>query len=229
MLCNPIVGTVNRSEKNLVGVTNMCQVNVPQEVNDVVAEFVSQNKVFTAYDVTVAARKRTSHNVRHADVRLAVMGIINNDTANRVANAADYVFTMLSLNDPSKGNPQVIVYHPLSVDPYTHPMVLPNTVAPAPVDDGSTVPADDGQGNVIPFDGIDLTVEGRLNIPKKVLSQACPVGGSYDIKVNGTIVSRFPNLDGRVRLGKKVLDYQKGQKYQVEFDTDLNCIKVSTV
>ena len=207
----------------------MCQVSVPQEVNDVVAEFVSQNKVFTAYDVTVAARKRTSHNVRHADVRQAVTGIINNDTTNRVANAADYVMTLLSLNIPSKGNPQALVYHPMNVDPYTHPMAMQNTVAPAPVDDGTAAPVDDGQGNVIPFDGIDLTVEGRLNIPKKVLSQACPVGGSYDIKVNGTIVSRFPNLDGRVRLGKNVLDSKNGQKYQVEFDTNLNCIKVSTV
>jgi hypothetical protein len=207
----------------------MCNVSVPQEVNDVVVEFIQQGKVFTAYDVTVEARKRTTRNVRHSDVRQMVAGIINNDPAG----AALYFMTTITLDIPGKGNPQAVVHYPMGVDPQSHPMAV-KTSAPVTVDNGSpadAAPVDDG-GDAAPFDGdevVEVTVEGRLNIPKKILSSVNTVGNSYDISFLGNVVSRIPDKDGRVRLGKKIVGKNPSDKYKVEFDENLNCVMVSAV
>lgn len=207
----------------------MCNVSVPKEVNDVVVEFVNQGKVFTAYDVTVEARKRTSHNVRHSDVRIAVPGIINNDPAG----AALYMMSPINLDIPSKGNPQVIVHHPLGVDPSTHPLALKVNVSLDPATPPVTtvdVPVDQ-ETDADPFDGkeVSVTVEGRLTIPSKILSNVKRFGDSYDISFLGNVVSRIPDKDGRVRLGKKVIKDNKADKYRVSFNDNLNCIVVSAV
>ena len=152
----------------------MCQVSVPQEVTDVVNEFVQQNKVFTAYDVTVAARRRTKQNVRHNDVRQYVTHFMNFEPE-----AQGYGAASINLNIPGKGNPVAIVFFPQGQDPYSHPLAV--QVGSAPQDDGTpddgtqsdgSAPASTVQGDPnSPFDDevVKITAEGRLNIPKSVI------------------------------------------------------------
>ena len=161
----------------------MCSVMVANEILEVLGEFISDKKVFTAFDVTTETRKRTSDNVRHFEVR----NIIGNEFMTN--QMVGYNRELCTLDAGVK--PQALVYYPDSKQASDHPLVEDIVV-----DDGDNT--DSSDPNII-----KVTTEGRFNIPKKILDKVDAIGGSYDFMVNGNLICRSANKDGRVRLSAK--------------------------
>jgi len=167
----------------------MCTVTVAQEILDCLRVKVSQGEIFTAFDVTQAARVATSETVLHRDVR----NIVGNEFVSGAM--GDYQRQLVELD--AKDNPQALVYFPDGTDPYDHPMAV-RPVAPDPADDEvleDTVGTDSTNPDVF-----TVTAEGRVNVPLKLLSKVDDTGGTIDVVVNGTLHCQKPNADGRVRL-----------------------------
>ncbi len=141
------------------------------EIEDAVNEFVNADTMFTAWDVTMAVRKRSKQRVQHFEVKKEVHRMFDN------GNMFSYNRTLANLPNV---NPQPWIYHPLSADPSTYsgqpvsaPVAAIATVPPvaalpaasiSTIDDGVDVAAD---GSVIyKFDTTD-----RLCIPNKLVRQ----------------------------------------------------------
>ena len=78
---------------------------------------------------------------------------------------------------------------------------------------------EDEEKDSVDDDVISATAEGRINIPKKILDQITPVGGSYDISFGGVLFPKNPNSDGRVRFYMKDLGIS-GNKVKITVDSD---------
>ena len=184
-----------------------------QLILDVLAMFQAQDKVFTAYDVTVMVRTKTHENIHHTDVQSLVhdQWLTGEFEDNYIRD------DMVQLN--TSGNPYAMVYypdikgssdHPLALDqdassapaiqpqpaPYQHPLStgsMPTTTTPAKKLGGSTKQAD---GSYV----CELTSEGRINIPKEMVDKVNKDGNTVDITINGTLIIATPNKDGRIRL-----------------------------
>lgn len=163
---------------------------------------VAAEKPFTAYDVTLEARRITGQRVAHygdGGVRNFVMSEVGGIIP------ASWGQTLIRL----KNGKDAIVYHPDSVDPWTYDEAdnAPNTnTVTAPVQ--VQTPISPAGVTTSPFaKKVKVTEARRLQIPKKVMEQVKPTGGSYDIELNGCLlVCRIPNEDGRIRIGAKELD-----------------------
>src|SRR5262245_50024005 len=78
------------------------------EIVDVVTDFVRDNKMFTAWDVTIAVRKRTQDRVQHFEVKKEVHGFFGK------GGMSNYSRTLANL--PNVGNTQPWIYHPTNAD-----------------------------------------------------------------------------------------------------------------
>jgi hypothetical protein len=140
------------------------------EITDVVNNFVNDNKLFTAYDVTVEVRKKVSGRVPHDEVKREVHKLFNSGSIFGYNRA---------LANLSGVNPQPWVYHPLAADPTTYDgkPVCQNPVAAVasaltpkpPVAAALAVVGDDDDeevDGVYKFDSTD-----RLCVPAKLVRQ----------------------------------------------------------
>lgn len=191
-------------------------VMIASTILEVLDEKIKQGDVFTAYDITIAARAKTSNNVRHSDVR----EIVNNEFLQ--GEMTDYTRDLCTLD--LSGSPQAFVYFPMTASSYDHPLVNIDTTddsIDSIVDDSTEDSTEDST------DGKEITVtaEGRVNVPKDVLSKISPTGGSYDILVSGTLTCVIPNKDGRVRINARKLGII-GDKVEITVDSSKNIIEV---
>lgn len=142
------------------------------EIEDVVNEFVNDNKMFTAWDVTTTVRKRSKDRVQHFEVKKEVHRMFDNG-------GMDTYCRQLA-NLPNV-NPQPWLYYPPTADPTLYgqlPAVPAVAVLPAPSsmssvdDDGSDIAAD---GSVVyKFDTTD-----RLCVPNKLIRELNLKTGDY--------------------------------------------------
>lgn len=184
---------------------------------------VSNGEVFTAYDVTKGSRLLTDENVRSRDVR----EIVHNEwQTNQMQN---FNRELCTLNAP--GNPQAFVYFPDGKASSDHPLVAPEVVDEDDdmTDDGGlSGDGDDGDDDSTD-NGVVISVEGsgRINIPRKMLNQIVPTGGSYDFLVNGSLTCRKVNANGAIRFGLKALGFS-GDKCRAEVSIGDNHITLSS-
>ena len=142
------------------------------EIEDVVSEFVNADVMFTAFDVTMALRKRSKSRIQHYEVKGEVHKMF--------ANGGMFSYNRTLANLPNV-NPQPWVYHPVSADVSLYngkPLdakvaVLPAPALAAPVSSMTAVDDDDdgtdigGDGSVVyKFDTTD-----RLCVPNKLVRQ----------------------------------------------------------
>lgn len=196
----------------------MCDFVVANQIIEVIDDFVRQSKIFTAYDVTVEARKRADNQLdRHSAIRTIVHDSYDYDNAG-------YEKTQITLNVGN--NPVAFAFHPVGTDPQLHPLALKDasvvvgtTNSPASVAPVVAARSTDKSIRV-------ATKEHRLNVPKRIYSKIKNViGGTYDVFVDGTMRCIKPNKDGRVRLSVNGI----GRQFRVEADTGRDAILVSTV
>jgi len=168
----------------------MCSVTEAQTILDVIEDFKNDEKVFTAFDVTVEARTRTPDKISHRDTRR----ILNGEFGQMVAEGWDRELLPLNV----KGNPSAFVY---SADGHLadeHSLVTATT-------DEDDEDEDVEDGEIV----CTLTAKKRLNIPKNLLSQLDLSSGSVDVQFNNdTIYGKVEN-DGRVRLSLKQFNVSK--------------------
>lgn len=178
----------------------MCGIMVATTIAEALQDKVNAGEVFTAYDVTLAARQVTSETVLHNDVR----NIVSN--AFITGEMGDYNREMHEID--GSGGSRALVYFPDGKTAADHPKVKSS---------------DDGDGMVL-----DATAEGRVNSPQKVLNQVGMTGGTYDFTMNGQAFFRSPNKDGRVRLTLSELGITDG-KCRVVADIQNATIKIESV
>lgn len=132
------------------------------EIVDVVNDYVRNDKMFTAWDVTMEVRKRSKDRVQHFEVKKEVHRMFDNGSMashNRV------------LANLPNINPQPWLYYPPTVDPSTYTGKPVVAVAP-PTSSMSTVDDDDevdiaADGSVVyKFDSTD-----RLCVPNKLVRE----------------------------------------------------------
>ena len=183
----------------------MCTMTEATIILETLADKILARDVFTVFDVTTEARKETDENIRHSDVRR----IVNEEFGK--GNLGDYDRDLCNLE--LDNNPLANVFYPSGKLASEHSLVS--------VDD-----SDDD--NVVNADGSQtVTAEGRINVPKKLLDKVSSVAGSFDFMVNGTIVPRRPNADGRIRFSVEKLNL--GDKVTLSADLDNNTIVIDAL
>lgn len=193
----------------------MCNVAVASSIVEVLDEMVKNGDVFTAFDITQAARKLTTDNITHRDVKDIVMNEF--DTNQMVGYSRE-------LRDLDiAGEPMALVYYPAGKSSSDHSLVSGGSVS-VDTEDDSTDTDDDN----LPADQLKLTEENRVNIPKKMVEQIKPVAGTYDISVNGTLKCVSLNSDGRIRLNVRPLGIVE-DKVRLTVDTVNNVINITGV
>ena len=165
-------------------------------INDIIGEFVSQGKLFTAYDVTTEARKRTLSNVRHDLVRECLQ-----ETDEFVNN--DYSSELVTLD--TIGYPKALVYYPLGGNPFDYHLTKQDVQDPR----SHTTAVTSNAVNCV------VTAENRVNIPKDFLS-ICDNNGQYQIVIDGNTEIKTANSDGRVRV--RVPDSWKMSKVSIDMN-----------
>ena len=216
------------------------------EIVDVVNEFVNDGNMFTAWDVTVAVRKRSKDRVQHFEVKKEVHRMFDNGSM------SSYNRQLANLPNIS---PQPWLYFPPSADPSAYtgkPAVAPAAALPSPtssmtaLDDGVDIAAD---GSIVyKFDSTD-----RLCVPNKLVremglkagdevevlctvpatSEVCVVpknaGGSttnptFSSQVATYVVDRYDNVRiSRAALTKIGIN---GVAFEIERDVPSNTVKV---
>jgi len=197
----------------------MCTVTVAQETLDCLGVKVSNSEIFTAFDVTLAARKATSETVLLKDVR----DIVVNEF--RTGAMGNYNRDPVELDVTN--NPVVLVYYPHGKSPYDHPLAIKPAAPALDADDDDELEDAVGSGST-DSDVYTIAAGGRINIAKTLLDKVDATGGSYDIEINGTLHCRKPEKDGRVRLGVA----QRGissKKVRVTVDVSANKITLEAV
>ncbi len=196
----------------------MCNTATVNTIIEHIAEMIKQNKVFTAYDVTLAVRETTDDNVRHSDVQDIITSEYNN------GGMTNYLRDYCTLNIAN--SPKAFVYFHSSMSPSNHPLISGGSVSIG--GDGST---NNGSGSTVvdlDDDEFQMTAEGRFNIPKKMLSQITANAGSYDILISGSLKCATPNKDGRVRISLRSLGILDS-KVKITVDIMKNTINIETV
>ena len=185
----------------------MCSNDVRQIIVDVINEHVVEEIPFTAFDITKEVRTRTIEKVSHRDVRREVEAFWNVTIT--------YRRELVSLN--VDGSPKAYIYAHHNKSVYDHPLAIEEEDS---IEDEEEDTVDDSEEVVV-----KATSENRLNIPKKILNKVSPVGGSYDISINGTLIPRKPTSDDRIRIGLTKLGIRSG-KYKIEIDDNSNVIQI---
>ncbi len=199
----------------------MCTVAVAGSIVEVLDEKIKNGGVFTAFDITKAARKSTTDNVSHRDVKDIVMNEFD------TGQMSGYSRELLELA-AVVGEPMALIYYPAGKSASDHPLVSGGSVSSG---DGTGAPSgvsvDTGVVSTDP-DVFKLTGENRVNIPKSMIGKIIPTGGSYDIKVNGTLKCVSLNSDGRIRLNVRPLGIVE-DKVRVTVDAVKNVIEITGV
>jgi hypothetical protein len=173
----------------------MCTITVSNSISEVLGDFVTREAPFTAFDITKGVRAKIAETVLHREVRQEVHNGFD-------FLSAGYQRTPVTLN--VAGNPTVFVYHPVNTDATDHPMALKDTGPD--VTDTDDTDGDDGSVAVALPDGVrHVTKDKRVTIPRKILNQVTPIGGSYDIMAKGDLICRKPNANGMVRIAASKL------------------------
>lgn len=214
-----------------------------QLILDVLVLFQTQDKVFTAYDITQAVRTKTQENIHHADVQTLVhdQWLIDDFDDNYLRD------DMVQLN--ISGKPFAIVYYPDIKNSSDHPLALNQGVSsapaiqpqPAPIQHpitgtssmslpAKTTPSKKPGGAAKRKDGsyaCKLTKEGRINIPKALIDKVDKNGSTtVDVTINGSLEIITPNSDGRIRLNLLSKGFKIGDGVYVELTTNNTSIKI---
>jgi len=189
----------------------MCNVATATTILEVLDEKVQNREVFTAFDITLAVRAKNPDTILHRDVR----NVVSNEFVSRELDR--YSRELCSLN--ISGNPQAMVYFPDDKSADEH-LLVDKIYSPDNTDDDDAISNDP--------DVVNLTTEGRVNIPQKLLSQVSPTGGSYDFTVNGDLKCIIPDKDSRVRLSLKSMGFI-GNKCRLTVDSSRNLITLESV
>ena len=195
----------------------MCSMLVATTILESLQDLILGKKVFTAYDVTIEARSKTTDNVKHNEVR----DIIENEFITQQMAGYDRELCTLNLGS----NPQAQVYFPDNMSASDHPLVggaVSNPVSQptAPTSTAPTVDLDD--------DEYKTTSEGRIQIPRKVLKQVAQNSGSYDVMISGTLKCATPDARGDVRICLRQFGINDS-KVKLTVDTANDTINLETV
>ncbi len=197
----------------------MCSVATANHILEILEDMIQNQEVFTAFDVTVAVRAITSETVLHDDVR----GVVDGQFISQ--QIAGYDRELCALN--VSGNPQALVYFPDGKSAQDHSLVDGSTASVAPAaSDGS----DGSDGAVVDLDDDEYatTKEGRVQIPRKLLSQVNPVGGTYDVMISGSLKSASADARGDVRVSLRQYDITD-EKVKLVVNVSNNTISIETV
>ena len=207
----------------------MCSVMAADIILAVLGTNVSNGEVFTAYDITKGSRLLTYENVRSRDVR----EIVHNEW--RTNQMQNFNRELCTLNAP--GSPQAFVFFPDGKAAADHRLVTPEVVDEEEDDDMTDCGGNDCGGcdtcdsmvDDSTEDGVVISVEGsgRVNIPRKMLDQIVPTGGSYDFLVNGSLTCRKANANGAIRFSLNTLGFS-GDKCRAEVSIGDNHITLSS-
>jgi hypothetical protein len=187
----------------------MCHnAKVRDKIIEILGQKVTNQDVFTIFDLTKEVRANTTEKVFHKDVRdVAVQEFLAGGMP--TYNRDSYVLN-------TQDSPVAMVYYPNGKDGSEHPLVKVEDN-----NDGGDGGSDDEEDEAV----VSITAEGRINIPKKFLDKVNAVGGSYDCIFGGTIYPKSPNKDGRVRLSNKDI-FISGNKVKISVDTNKNTINL---
>ena len=175
-------------------------------VEEVIDQFVSEDGVFSAFDVTKKIRE--SGDARHYNVKkivhdLYLSGQLGNNTYSRE----------LVQFDLGHDDADVWVYFPHTKSAYDHPLAKKQTVQVG-------INTDDDSDGVT----VSVAAEHRIQIPRKVLKQVTVTStDEYKISCNGITVFRKAEADGRVRITES--DYVLGTRLDVTVNG--NTIEIS--
>lgn len=192
----------------------MCNVMVASTIVEVLEEMVQNKEVFTAFDITAAVRTKTSDTVLHGDVR----NIVNNEFITSQMSEYDRELCSLDLSN----SPQALVYFPDGKTAQDHSLVSNGST------DSTADDADDADDADLGVDEYQTTKDGRVNIPKNLLTKISTNAGSYDILICGTLKCATPNKDGRIRISLRDMGISN-DKVKLTVDTSNNTIKIETV
>lgn len=193
----------------------MCNVIVANAIIEILDQMKLNGQVFTAFDVTIAVRAISSDSVVHNDVR----NIIQNEYITQQMAGYDRELCALDIS----GNPQALVYFPDTKQATDHPLVSGSSL---PSTDNDTV---DTSAVDLDNDEYKTTKEGRVQIPRKLVSQVTPSAGSYDILIdNNTNVYRNCDARGDIRVGLRQFGITD-DKVRITVDTSNNTINIDTV
>ncbi len=197
----------------------MSQVMVAQLILEVLDEMSKSKQVFSAYDVTVAARAKTDDSIVHNDVR----GIIENEFV--TSQMEDYNRDLCTLD--LSGSPQAQIYYPDGASASDHILVSGSTPISVGISTPVTVPI---STSIVDLDDDEYKTkkDGRIQIPRKLTSQVTPNGGTYDVIINGSYRGAKADKRGDVRIGLRRLGITDS-KVKVTVDTVKNTIIVETV
>jgi len=194
----------------------MCSSTVTNTIVEMLDEMLKALKVFTAYDVTLAARNVTSDNIKHNDVR----GIIENEFVTQQMTGYDRELCTLDLSN----SPEALVYFPDTKSASDHPLVL---AAPNPTSIPVSVPTSTVAVDIAD-DEVATTAAGRVQIPRKLLANVTTSAGSYDIQIGSE--TKYAQADARGDVRVCLRQYGiKDDKVRVTVDTDNNTINIETV
>jgi hypothetical protein len=196
----------------------MCNVLAANTIIEVLDEKIQNGELFTAYDVTLAARLATDENIVHNDVR----NIVDNEFVTNQMAGYDRELSTLNLSS----NPQAFVYFPDGKSANDHPLV-DTSVTPSTVNTPVSVPVSTSDV-VLNDDEYKTTKEGRVQIPRKLTNQVTPNGGTYDILINGALKCASSDARGDVRIGLRQFGI-RDSKVKVTVDTNNNTIVIDTV
>lgn len=193
----------------------MCNQVDFDRIQSKVQDFVVTGKVFTAFDVTKALRDEfTDFEERHRGVR----NVVRKMSRDGVMVGYEVTPTDITANGAIS---QVLVFHPQGAAATDHPLAV--KVDPLNVTQAVTVrsvSASDDETD----DGVALTKEKRIQIPKFVLSQV--PGDSVLVSINGQNFTYNKNKDGRVRVNLSHIGQVK-PTYSVKYDAAQNAVVIA--
>ncbi len=195
----------------------MCNLMVKSTIIEVLDDMIQNEQVFTAFDITRGVRSITSDTVSHGDVR----DIVNSEFITPKMSGYDRDLCTLDLpNDP-----QALVYFPDNKTAQDHSLVAGDGTDSTDSTDSTDTDEDDV---VLGVDEYQTTKDGRVNIPKEMLTKIDANAGSYDILIRGTLKCATPNKDGRVRISLRDMGIS-GDKVKLTVDITDNTINLETV
>lgn len=193
----------------------MCIVIVANTIKEILDEKIQNGDVFTAYDITIAVRAASSENIHHGDVQKALFDRFN---VNDLAGYDRELKTLDLIN-----NPQAFVYFPDTKQASDHALVSVSAVS-----SHVSIPVVSTPAVTLDADEYKTTNEGRVQIPRKLLSQVTPNAGTYDLIINGSYRGATTDARGDLRIGLRQFGI-KDDKVKLTVDTSNNTIKVETV
>lgn len=202
-------------------------------INDVVSEFVSDGKMFTAHNVTAEVRRRTKDRVQHDEVKRDVHGMFN---------SGEMFSYNRSLACLPGVNPQPWVYHPLSADvslyngqptgsvasnlAATISQLAPVAVAPSPKTD-EVFKLDTTRRLCVPAKlvrqagfnaGHNVVVVKNPNDLELILTNSAYAATMVAVPVTEYIVDSYDNV--RITLAALQKGGLNGTEFDIEGDTD---------